>query len=148
MRSATGQIRGDDLASARVNRKVQLSPGPVLRWLPQIADVNPETRTVGEQVDSSLARDRTKREFTERREPPGQSRVIRNRDVQFEFLCQRSQESFGLPEREMKDHADRQRCLNRNVRVGALAAGLAAGSGPPGVDGVVGKPDGEAASSA
>jgi hypothetical protein len=33
MRSTAGQIRGNDLACVRVNRKVQLPPGPVLRWL-------------------------------------------------------------------------------------------------------------------
>jgi hypothetical protein len=126
-RSATGQIRGNDLASGRVDRKVQLSPDPVLRCLPQIADVNLKTRTVDERVDTSMVRDRTKRDLTERGDPPRQSRVIRNRDIQFELLYQRSQESFGLPEGKMKDHADRQGCLNRDVRVGALATGFAAG---------------------
>ena len=48
MRWATGQIRGNDLASGHVNRKVQLTPSPFLRWLPQIADVNSEPSTVDE----------------------------------------------------------------------------------------------------
>ena len=49
MRSTTGQIRGDDLASVRVNRKVQL---------PQIADVNPEAGAGDEQVDRPIVCDR------------------------------------------------------------------------------------------
>ncbi len=60
MRSTTGQIRGDDLASAHVHCKVQLPPGSVLRWPPQIADVNPEAGAVDEQVDWLMARDQRK----------------------------------------------------------------------------------------
>ncbi len=95
MRSTTGQIRGDDLASVRVERKVQLPPGPVFRRLPQMADVNPEARAVDEQVDRPMARDRTKRDLTERLEPPGQSRVVRNRDLHLEHLGQGTQEALG-----------------------------------------------------
>ena len=73
MRSTIGQIRGDDLARVRVEREVQLPPDPVLRRLPQIAHVNPETCTVDEQVDRSIARDHTKRDLTERLDPPGYS---------------------------------------------------------------------------
>jgi hypothetical protein len=62
-------------SSVRVNRKVQLPPSPVLRWLPQIADVNPEACTVDEQVDWSIACDCTKRDLTERLDPPRQGRV-------------------------------------------------------------------------
>ena len=60
MRSTAGQIRGDDLSSVRVNRKVQLPPCPFLRWLPQLADVNPEAGTVDEQVDRPITRARRK----------------------------------------------------------------------------------------
>ena len=48
-----------------------------------------------------------------------------------------TQESFGLSERKVKDQTDRQSRLERNVRVDALATGLAIGQGPPGADGVV-----------
>ncbi len=90
-----------------------------------MADVNPEARAVDEQVDRSMARDRTKRDLTERLEPPGQSRVVGNGELHLKHLCQRSQEAFGLSERKLKDHADRQSRLNRDVRVSALAAGFA-----------------------
>jgi len=95
-----------------------------------------------------MARDRAQRELTKRLHPPGQRRVVGNGDLHVKHVCQRAQESFGPSEREMKDHADRQRCLNRKVCVDALATRLAIGSGLPGVDGVVGKPDGEVTSSA
>ena len=41
-----------------------------------IADVNPEARAVDEQVDRSMARDRTKRDLTDCLESPGRSRVV------------------------------------------------------------------------
>ena len=64
------------------------------------------------------------------RAPIGRS-VIRKWDVPFELFCQQSQESFGLSEWKVKDHADRQGCLNRDVRVNALAADLPlAGASP------------------
>ena len=43
----------------------------------------------------------------------------------------------------MEDHADRQRGLDRNVRVPELTSGLAAGRSSPGVDRVIRKPDRE-----
>jgi hypothetical protein len=101
---------------------VQLPPGPVFRWLPQIADVNPEAGAVDEQVDRPMARDRAKRELTERLQPPGQRRVVGNGDLHLKHFCQGTQEALGLPERKLKDHADRQSRLNRDVRVGTLAA--------------------------
>ena len=147
MRSPTGQIRGDDLASVRVDHEVQLPPGPVFRRLPQMADVNPEARAVDEQVDRSMARDRTKRDLTERLEPPAQRRVVRNGDLHLEQLGQGTEEALGLPERKVEDHADRQSCLNGDVRVGALATGFATGRSSPGVQCSVGKPDCQVASS-
>ena len=116
-----------------------------LRRLSQIADVNPETHTVDEQVDRPIARYRTKRDLTERLVPPRQGRVIGNGDLHLKHVCQGTQEAFGLSERQVKDHADRQRCLNRNVCVDALATRPAADWCPPELDGVVRKPDGEVA---
>jgi len=147
-RSTTGQIRGNDLASVRVYREMQFPPSPFLRWRSQIADVNPETCTVDEQVDRSITRHRIKRNLTERPEPPRQSRVIGNGDLHLKLVCQRSQEAFGLPERKVGDQTGRQSRLNREIRVDALAAGSATGWCPPRVDGVVGKPNGEVAASA
>ena len=125
MRSTTGEIRGNDLARARVDHEVQFPPSPVLWRFPQMADVNPEAGAVDEQVDRPMARDRTKLDLTERLEPPGQSRVVGNGDLHVKHVYQGMQEAFGLSERKLKDHADRESRLNRDVRVSALAAGLA-----------------------
>jgi hypothetical protein len=84
MRSTTGQIRGNDLACVRVNRKVQLPPGPSLRWLPQIADVNPEAGAVDEQVDRSVRQWPAELNVTELRQPPRQRGVIWNREIDLE----------------------------------------------------------------
>ena len=84
-RSATGQIRGNDLASACVKLKVLLPPGSVLRWLPQIADVNPEASAVDDQVDRAIVRVHTKRDLTKRPEPPRQGRVIGNGNPHLEL---------------------------------------------------------------
>jgi hypothetical protein len=56
MRSATGQIRGNDLTTIRISREVELPPGPVAWWLPQIADVSPDSGIVNEQVEGPIAR--------------------------------------------------------------------------------------------
>jgi len=43
-------------------------------------------------------------------------------------------------------HADRQRGLDRDVRIGALASGFAAGRSTPGIEGGIREPDCEVAS--
>src|SRR5665811_128187 len=45
----------------------------------------------------------------------------------------------------MEDHADRQSGFDRDVRVRTLAAGLAAGRSPPGIECLIRKPDGHVA---
>ena len=45
----------------------------------------------------------------------------------------------------MEDHANRQRGLDRDVRVGTLATGFAAGRSSPRIERVIRKPDGEVA---
>jgi hypothetical protein len=45
----------------------------------------------------------------------------------------------------MEDHADRQRGLDRDVRIGTLAAWFAAGCLAPGIERFIGKPDREVA---
>ena len=112
-----------------------------------MTNVNPEPRTVDEQMDRSIALDHTKREFTEFLEAPRQSRMVGNGDLRLEHVGQRTKEALGLSEREVEDHADRQGRLNRDVRVGALVAGFAAGWSLPRVEGVIGKPDGKVSSS-
>jgi hypothetical protein len=59
---------------------------------------------------------------------------------------QGTQEALGLSERKVKDHADHERCFDRDVRVSALATGFATGWSSPGVEGVIGKPDGKVSS--
>ena len=47
----------------------------------------------------------------------------------------------------MEDHANRQCGLDRDVTLGALAAGLAFGRNSPGVERIIRKPDGQVTSS-
>ena len=83
MRPVSGQIRCDDLTCISIDSEVQLPPGPSLRWLPQIADVNPEAGAVDEQVDRPIVRDRGKRQFPERPQPPAQSGVVGYGDLAY-----------------------------------------------------------------
>ena len=52
------------------------------------------------------------------------------------------EEPLGLAKRKTKDHTNRQSRLDRDVRVGALAAGFAVGRSTPSLDSVLGEPDG------
>ena len=61
--------------------------------------------------------------------------------IDFEQLGKGTKEPLGMAKRKMKDHADRQRCLDRNVRIGALATGLAGDRSTPGIERSIGKPD-------
>ena len=90
-------------------------------------DVNPEPRAVDEEVDRSIRREPTKPNGTERLEAPRQSRVVGDREIDLEELCQATEKALGLAKRKMEDHADRQRSFDREVGIGALAAGFAAG---------------------
>ena len=72
--------------------------------------------------------------------------MIGDGKLYLKHLGQGPQEALGLPERKVEDHAERERCLNRYVRVDTLAAGLSAGWLPPGVQGGIGKPDSDVAS--
>ena len=110
-----------------------------------MADVNPEPRTIDEQMDRPTRREPTKSNLTESLEPPRQRRVIGNRDLQVQHLSQGTKEALGLPEREEKDHADRQGRLDRDVRVGALAGRFSAGCCPSRLECVIGEPDCEVA---
>ena len=76
---------------------------------------------------------------------PRQRGVIGDRKVDFEQLGKGTKEALGLAKWKMKDHADRERRLDRNVRIGALATRLAAGRSAPGIECGIGEPDGEIA---
>jgi len=51
-----------------------------------VADVDPEPRTIDEQVDRSIHGKPTEPDLGELIEPPGQSRMVGNRDLHFEHL--------------------------------------------------------------
>jgi hypothetical protein len=140
MCTASGQIRCDDLTCSSIDGEVQLPPSPVPRRYLHMPDMNPESCTIDEQMDRSIRGKLTNLNLVELLKPPGHGRVIRDRKIQFEQLSQRPEEAFGLPERKMKDHTDRQRGRNGDVRIGTLAAGLAAGRGVPGVERVIREP--------
>ena len=53
-RSTAGQIRRDDLTCIGIDSEVQLPPSPSLRRFPQVADVNPESRTIDEQEETAI----------------------------------------------------------------------------------------------
>ena len=42
--------------------------------------------------------------------------MIGDREIDLQQLCQATEEALGLAKRKMEDHADRQRCLDRDVR--------------------------------
>jgi hypothetical protein len=112
-----------------------------------MTDVNPEPRTIDEQVDRSIRSEPAKADLAELLEPPGQSRMVGDRDLQLEHLGQGTQEAFGLSERKVEDHANCQSCFDGDIRIGALTAGFPTGRRSPGVEGIIGKPDGEVTSS-
>jgi len=113
-----------------------------------VSNVNPEPRTVDEQMDRPICGKSAKAYVTELLEPPGQRRVIGDREIHLKQLGQRPEEALGLPERKVEDHADRQSRLDGDVRVGTLASGFATGRGPPGVESVIGQPDCEVTTAA
>ncbi len=84
-------------------------------------------------------------DLTEPLQTPRQRGVIRDREIDLEQLCQATEEALGLAKRKMKDHADRQRGLDRDVRIGALAAWFSAGCLVPGIERFIRKPDREVA---
>ena len=110
-----------------------------------MSDVNPEPRTVDEQMDRSTRGKLPEWDLAELLKPPGHGRVIRNRKLDLEQLGQRPEEALGLAKRKMKDHADCQRSLDRDVRIEALASGFAAGRSMPGFERGIGEPDGQVA---
>ena len=112
MHSASGQIRCDDFTCISIDGEVQLPPSPFPGRFLHMTDVNPESRTIDEQMDWSIGRYPTKSNGTELLKAPGHGRVIRDREIQLEQQGQRPEEALGLAKRKMEDHADRQRRLD------------------------------------
>ncbi len=106
-------------------------------------DVNSETRTIDEQMDWSFRGEPAKPNVTELLKPPRQRGVIGDREIDFEQFCEGTQEALGLAKRKMENHADRQRGLDRHVRVGTLTTGFPTGRGSPGIERSIRKPDGQ-----
>ena len=69
--------------------------------------------------------------------------MIGDREIDLEELCQATEGALGLAKRKMEDHADRQGSLDGDVSIDALSTGLAAGRCPPGIESVVGQPNGD-----
>ncbi len=69
-RASIGQLSSKDLAGFGVYRQVEFPSDPPLRWLSKVADVNPETCAVDEQVDRSLGDRSSKPEVTELLQSP------------------------------------------------------------------------------
>ena len=147
MRPPRSEIRGEDLTCVGIDREMELSPNPVSRRFSQIPDMNAEPRTVDDQMDRPIRGEPTKSNVSELLQSPRQPRVIRNREIHLEQVCQGTEEVLGLAKRKMKDHADRQRCLDGDVRIRALPAGPTSGRRPPRVERGIRDPDGEVASS-
>ena len=113
-----------------------------------MVDMNSESRTVDELMDRSIRGELAKLNLVELLKPPGQGRVIRDREIQLEQLGQRPEESLGLAKRKIENHADRQCGLDRDVRICTLTAGFAVGRSAPGVECFIRKPDGEVTAAA
>jgi hypothetical protein len=111
-----------------------------------MADMNPETRTVDEEMDRSIRGESSKSNPSELLEPSGQRGVIGDRELHVEHPGQRAEEALGLAKRKVKDHADGQRSLDRDIGVPALTAGSATGRSSPGIECRIREPDGQVAS--
>ena len=110
-----------------------------------MTDVHSETRTVDEQMDRSIRGEPAKSNVPELLQSPRQRRVIRNREIHVEQLGQATEEALGLAKRKVEDHADRQRRLDRDVRIGSLAAGFATGRSAPDIERGIREPNGQVA---
>src|SRR5271165_2123178 len=81
----------------------------------------------------------------QRLRPPAQRGVVRHREVKPEQTDDRADEPLGLPQRQAKDHAYRQRRGDRQGRIVRLAAWRGSRLRSPRLDRLVGKPNGQAA---
>ena len=120
MRSASGQIRGDDLTRRSIHSEVELAPSPVSGRVLDMPDVNSESCTVDEYVNRLTRRELTHTDLTKFLQTPRQRGMIGDREVDLEHIYQATKEALGLAKRKMEDHANRQRGLDRNVTVGVV----------------------------
>ena len=107
--------------------------------------MNPEPCAVDEYVDRSISRLPRKLNVAELLQTSGQRRVIGDREIELEERGQATEEALGLAERKLEDHADRERCLDRDVRVCALTTGFATSRSSPRIERVIREPDGQVA---
>jgi len=111
-----------------------------------MTDMDPEPCTVDEYVDRSIGGSSRKLNVAELLQTAGQRRVIGDREIELEEPDQTPEKALRLSERELEDNANRQCGLDRDVPVGTLATGFAAGRSSPRIERGVRKPDGEVAS--
>ena len=96
--------------------------------------MNPEPRTIDEQMDRLTVPGRTKWDYAELLETSRQGRVIRDWETQLEQLGQRPEEALSLAKRKMEDHPNRQSSLDSDVCICTLTTGFPAWRFPPGGD--------------
>jgi len=103
-----------------------------------MTDVDSQPCAVDEQMHRPIRDPLVELALTKLLQTPGERRVIGNRQVHVEQLGQGTQEALGLAQRQVEDHADRQRRLDRDIRVPSLATRLAGGRRPAGGQGFIG----------
>jgi hypothetical protein len=79
MRPAGGLIRCDDFTCISIDGEMQLPPSPFPRRFLHMADVNPDSCTIDQQMDRPIGRLPTKSNVTELLQPPRQRGVIGDR---------------------------------------------------------------------
>ena len=112
-----------------------------------MADVNPEPRAIDEDMDRLVRGEPVKSNVMELLQSPREGRVVGDREIDLEELCQATEKALGLAKRKMEDgrpcgssEPPRSRCLRRTV-----AAGFTVGRTSPGIERVIRKPDGQVA---
>ena len=105
----------------------------------QMADVDPHSHAVDEQMDRLNRDESPEAEALEPLEGSGKSRVIENREPQLQKVDQRPEKPFDLTEGEVEDPADRERSLDGQVQAGVRSART---RNPPSIQGRRGGPSG------
>jgi hypothetical protein len=73
--------------------------------------------------------------------------LIGDREIELEQVGEGTEKALGLAKRKVEDHADRQRGLDRDVRVPALTTGLATCRSSPGIERSIREPHRQVATS-
>ena len=147
--AAGRQGGGDDGVGRRVDRQVELAPGPppahaVFVAVPLAGAVDLQPGAVDHQGDRAIRQGGPQRWRQECR-PPADRRVIGNRQVNAHEVQQRSEQPLGLAQRLVKHQPDHEGCLDRCLRVARLTAGRRSRRCRPGCDGLVADPQRQAA---